>query len=88
MRILDRKLGCVLLEPRIIQDQRGWFQIPFSVQDVRSLGLNFNSVYQLNHSLTITKGIVRGPNYQKRPYNQAKVVRVIKGGSIFCGNRY
>ena len=79
MRILDSKLGCVLLEPLIIQDQRGWFQIPFSIQELRSLGLRFNSVYQLNHSLTISKGIVRGPNYQRRPNNQAKVVRVIKG---------
>lgn len=72
MRILDSKLGCVLLEPRIIQDQKGWFQIPFSIQELRSLGLRFNSVYQLNHSLTISKGIVRGPNYQRRPNNQAK----------------
>ena len=31
------------------------------------------------------KGIVRGPNYQKSPYNQAKVIRVIKGAVYSVG---
>lgn len=85
MKIIDSKLDCVLLIPSIITDNRGWFQIPFSVQEIRDLGLQFNSVYQLNHSLTTIKGIVRGPNYQCRPYNQAKVVRVIRGAVYSVG---
>ncbi|MDO4491795.1 MAG: dTDP-4-dehydrorhamnose 3,5-epimerase [Lachnospiraceae bacterium] len=79
MKIVERKLGCALLEPTLIRDVRGWFQIPFSIQDLQALGLDFRCVYQLNHSYTEEKGVVRGPNYQKRPYNQAKVVRCTKG---------
>ena len=85
MKIIEKKLDCVLLMPSIIKDNRGWFQIPFNVQEIRDLGLQFNSVYQLNHSMTTIKGIVRGPNYQCRPYNQAKVVRVIKGAVYSVG---
>lgn len=79
MKILERKLGCVLLEPALIRDLRGWFQIPFSIEDLHSLGLDFNSVFQLNHSFTDQKGVVRGPNFQRRPFHQNKVVRCTKG---------
>lgn len=85
MNIIERKLECVLLDTRIINDDRGWFQVAFSIEEIQELGLAFNSVYQLNHSRTGTKGIVRGPNYQKRPYNQAKVIRVIKGAVYSVG---
>ncbi len=79
MKILERKLGCALLEPALIHDARGWFQIPFSIEDLHELGLSFNTVFQLNHSYTKEKGVVRGPNYQKRPFNQAKVIRCTRG---------
>lgn len=85
MKIIEKKLECMLLRPSIIEDNRGWFQIPFSVKEIRDLGLQFNSVYQLNHSMTTTKGIVRGPNYQCRPCNQEKIVRVIRGAVYSVG---
>lgn len=85
MKIVEQKLGCALIEPTIIRDNRGWFQIPFSIQDIHKLGLQFNSVFKINHSMTMVKGIVRGPNYQRSPYNQAKIVRVIKGSAYSVG---
>ena len=85
MEIVDFKIGCAILLPKIIQDNRGWFQVPFNVHDLRGLGFRFNSVYQLNHSMTDYKGVVRGPNYQMRPYNQTKIVRVIKGSVYSVG---
>ena len=85
MQIIERKLDCALLDTRKINDDRGWFQVAFNIEDIQELGLAFNSVYQLNHSKTGVKGIVRGPNYQKSPYNQAKVIRVIKGAVYSVG---
>ncbi len=85
MKLLEQKLGCALLEPALIRDVRGWFQIPFSIEDLHALGLKFNSVYQLNHSYTEEAGVVRGPNYQKRPFNQAKVVRCTRGSLYSVG---
>ena len=85
MKLLKKDIGCALLEPTIIKDGRGWFQIPFNIDEINSLGLKFDRVFQLNHSYTSESGIIRGPNYQKRPYNQAKVVRVIKGSVYSVG---
>ena len=79
MNIKEKQLEAVLLEPKIIKDQRGWFSVPFSTQDLSDLGLEWRTTYQLNHSYTELKGTVRGPNYQEVPYNQAKVIRCIRG---------
>lgn len=79
MEIIKRELDACLLAPKLIKDQRGWFEIPFSVQDLQALGLEWRSTFQLNHSFTTYKGTVRGPNYQVAPYEQAKVIRCVKG---------
>lgn len=79
MKIVERKLDCVLLAGKKIADTRGWFYIPVNTQSLHELGIAFREVYQLNHSYTKEKGIVRGLNYQEKPFNQAKLVRCIKG---------
>jgi len=85
MQIIKTELGCHLLKPSLIPDERGWFSVPFSINDIHDLGLDFGSVYQLNHSFTTAAGIVRGPNYQKAPYAQAKVIRCIRGSLYSVG---
>ena len=85
MKIIKRKIECALLEPTIIEDSRGWFQMPFSIVEINSLGLKFERVFQLDHSYSAESGIIRGPNYQKRPFNQAKIVRVVKGAVYSVG---
>lgn len=53
---------------------------------VATLGpLKFERVFQLDHSYSAESGIIRGPNYQKRPFNQAKIVRVVKGAVYSVG---
>ena len=49
------------------------------------MNLQFKTVCQLNHSYTRNSGVVRGLNYQEKPYNQAKVVRVVKGSVYSIG---
>ncbi len=41
MEILKKHLGCILLSPKIITDQRGWFEVPFSVKDLETSGLEW-----------------------------------------------
>ena len=79
MIIIEEKLNCVLLSPQILHDNRGWFQVAFNIADLHKLNLHFQSVCQLNHSMTELAGTVRGLNYQEAPYEQAKIVRCIKG---------
>ena len=85
MKIINQKLDCKLLQPKLVKDVRGWFQVAFSIEDMHALGLPFESVFQVNHSYTAKKGVVRGLNFQKRPYNQAKLVRVLKGAVYSVG---
>lgn len=85
MNIIQKKLACCLLESPVIRDQRGWFFVPFCSKDLQKLGLKFESVCQLNHSFTEQSGVIRGPNFQKKPFEQAKVVRCTKGSLYSVG---
>lgn len=84
MVVIEKKNGCALLVPKIVNDCRGVFTVPFSIDDLNGFGLAFEHVYQLNHSITSQKGTIRGLNYQF-PYPQAKVVRCIKGSFYSVG---
>ena len=84
MKIVDTKLGCALLMPEVIKDNRGLFLIPFSTEDLTKLGFSFDRVFQLNHSFTVSKGTVRGPNYQDS-FPQAKIIRCTKGSLYSVG---
>ena len=79
MEIIDQKMGCYLLENKRIEDIRGWFSVALNVEQVHALNLDFKEVVQLNHSYTKEEGVVRGPNYQLAPFQQAKIVRCIRG---------
>ena len=78
MQIIESKLNCALLSPQIIDDIRGEFVVPFSIEDLKTLNLPWEETHQLNHSFTKEKGTVRGPNYQD-PFPQAKVIRCVRG---------
>ena len=85
MELIDRALGCALLSTSRLEDNRGWFQIDFSVRELQEAGLSFDHVEQLNHSYTEHAGVVRGLNYQADPYAQAKVVSCIAGAVYSVG---
>lgn len=70
--------GCYVITPTIFKDSRGSFFESFNQQKFKDLtGINFN-VVQTNQSAS-HRGVLRGLHYQKEPYAQAKLVRVIKG---------
>jgi len=64
-----------VISPQIFKDQRGWFYEAFSTSDFIK-GVVF---VQDNHSYSIHRGTIRGLHLQKPPYEQAKLVRVLKG---------
>ncbi|MDR1044020.1 MAG: dTDP-4-dehydrorhamnose 3,5-epimerase [Candidatus Adiutrix sp.] len=71
--------GLKLLEGRRFFDQRGHFQETFRLDTLeRELGRPFNIV-QDNESLSKAPGIIRGLHFQRPPYAQAKLVRVVSG---------
>ncbi len=67
----------ILIEPQIVQDQRGSFMETYKLSDFSSAGIQENFV-QDNHSASV-KGVLRGLHYQKHPAAQGKLVRCLSG---------
>lgn len=69
--------GLLILEPRLFQDARGYFFEAFNERDFEEQVGPVRFV-QDNESKSCY-GVVRGLHFQKEPYAQAKLVRVIRG---------
>lgn len=72
--------GVVIIEPRIFRDDRGYFFESFSEREFREKVADVHFV-QDNESKSCY-GVVRGLHFQKPPFAQAKLVRVIKGAVL------
>jgi dTDP-4-dehydrorhamnose 3,5-epimerase len=67
-----------LITPRRVGDQRGFFSETFNRHRFAEAGLVADFV-QDNHSLSRPRGTVRGLHFQRPPFAQAKLVRVLRG---------
>lgn len=68
----------ILCIPEIFKDNRGYFTETFR-QDEFERFLNKKVDFCQDNEAGSVKGVVRGLHYQLPPYEQAKLVRVIKG---------
>ena len=81
MEIIKTEIeGVVILEPRIFRDARGYFFESFSVREFEEKVARTTFV-QDNESCS-SYGVIRGLHFQKPPFTQAKLVRVIKGSVL------
>ena len=72
--------GVVIIEPRIFNDARGYFFESFSQREFEEKVCKTTFV-QDNESRSCA-GVVRGLHFQKPPYTQSKLVRVVKGAVL------
>lgn len=70
--------GLIIIEPKVIGDQRGWFSETYSKEKFEEVGINIEFV-QDNHSFSALKGTLRGLHFQLNPKAQTKLVRCTKG---------
>lgn len=79
MTAIETKLkGCFIIEPKVLEDHRGYFFESFNQNKFNDLiGKNIDFV-QDNESFS-SKGVLRGLHFQIGEYAQAKLVRVVKG---------
>lgn len=72
--------GVVIIEPRVICDERGYFKETFSQSDfdknVRPI------VFVQDNESKSSYGVLRGLHFQKGEYSQSKLVRVVKGAVL------
>lgn len=79
MNFIPTKIdGCFIIEPKIINDERGYFMESFNENTFqKGVGQSVDFV-QDNQSFS-TKGVLRGLHYQTGVHTQAKLVRVLSG---------
>jgi dTDP-4-dehydrorhamnose 3,5-epimerase len=70
--------GVVVVTPASFSDGRGFFSETFNKRDFIAAGITDDFV-QDNHSYSKDTGTIRGLHFQKPPFAQAKLVRVVKG---------
>ena len=68
----------LLIEPRIFNDERGLFFESYNQNEFEKVSNRKVVFVQDNHSES-SKGVLRGLHYQKPPFEQGKLVRVIQG---------
>ncbi len=69
--------GLLILKPRVFEDSRGYFYESFNKKEMDFLNLSYDWV-QDNQSNSI-KGVIRGLHFQREPFAQAKLIRVLQG---------
>lgn len=78
MNIIETPIeGLVIIEPKIWQDDRGYFFESYNKSTFEKLGITLEFV-QDNQSFS-HKNVLRGLHTQASPYSQGKLVRVIQG---------
>jgi dTDP-4-dehydrorhamnose 3,5-epimerase len=82
MKIIPTDIdGLLIIEPDIFEDDRGYFYESYNKKKFDSLGVFSGSFVQDNQSKS-NKGVVRGLHFQKAPFAQGKLVRVVSGSVL------
>jgi dTDP-4-dehydrorhamnose 3,5-epimerase len=78
MKVIKTEIeGLFIIEPRVFNDERGYFFESFSQREFEE---NIGPVHfvQDNESMS-SYGVMRGLHFQHPPYTQSKLVRCVKG---------
>ena len=82
MQFIETKLqGCFIIEPKIINDDRGYFMESFNQKTFQN-GIQSEVVFVQDNQSFSTKGVLRGLHYQVEDHAQAKLVRVLQGSVL------
>ena len=68
--------GVVIIEPRVFGDARGYFFESYSARDFAEVA---DVQFVQDNESRSCYGVVRGLHFQRPPYAQAKLVRVVEG---------
>lgn len=79
MEFIETSLnGAYSIKPKVFRDERGFFLESYNEKIFSENGIDAKFV-QDNHSMSLTKGVLRGLHFQLPPNEQVKLVRVTKG---------
>lgn len=72
--------GLIIVRPKIYSDNRGYFTESFSQKEFEQKVCN--TVFVQDNESCSKYGVLRGLHFQKPPFAQAKLVRVVKGSIL------
>lgn len=79
MKIIKLDLeGIILIKPSVFHDERGYFYESYN-KELLNNNLEFNIDFVQDNESLSNKNVLRGLHFQEPPFEQAKLVRVIKG---------
>ncbi len=81
--IETRLKGAFIIEPELMEDERGFFARTWCREEFEAHGISARLV-QCNISFNRKKGILRGMHYQVAPHEEAKLVRCTMGAIYDC----
>jgi dTDP-4-dehydrorhamnose 3,5-epimerase len=70
-----------VVEPVAVKDERGTFARIFCKRDFAEIG-HVKEFVQVNHSVNLQKGTIRGLHFQRKPYAEIKLIQCL-AGSVF-----
>jgi len=78
MQIIQTDIeGVVIIKPRVFGDERGYFFESFSQREFEEKVSE--TVFLQDNESKSKYGVLRGLHFQKQPFEQAKLARVVKG---------
>ncbi|MGB6115236.1 MAG: dTDP-4-dehydrorhamnose 3,5-epimerase family protein [Comamonas sp.] len=70
--------GLMRLDRIRMGDERGWLERMFCAEELRAAGWT-SGIAQINRTLTLNRGTVRGMHFQNAPHQEAKLVSCLAG---------
>lgn len=81
MNFIQTKIpGLVIIEPKVFNDPRGYFCETFREDEFREKVADIRFVQENENKSSY--GVLRGIHFQKPPYTQSKLARVIEGAVL------
>lgn len=72
--------GLLIIKPDVFEDERGYFFESFNEEKFRTAGLNI--AFRQDNESKSKNGVLRGLHFQAPPFEQGKLVRVIRGSVL------
>ena len=70
---------CYQIDLKKLQDDRGFFSRLFCLDEFKKNKIKIKNFVQSNNSFSKKKGTFRGFHFQKKPYQEDKLIRCVKG---------
>ena len=81
MKVLDTGIeGLKIIEPDVFHDERGYFFESYNAERYAAAGIT--TMFVQDNESKSGFGVLRGLHFQKPPYAQSKLVRVVKGAVL------